>query len=111
MLDEEEFLSPYGIRSVSRWHEQHPYVVRVGGKEYQVSIGKEISDRLQRIFLRNETGRRPVFGGTEKFQKDPHWRDCNGPVDARAVVESGRDGILAVHGSINRASGPETVSL
>ena len=136
MLDEQEFLSPYGIRSVSRWHEQHPYVVRVAGKEYQVSyqpaesdsamfggnsnwrgpvwfpmnvlliralfqfhayygdsfrvecptgsgtlmtlfeVATEISDRLQRIFLRDEAGRRPVFGGTEKFQTDPHWRDC-----------------------------------
>ena len=39
-------------------------------------VAIEISDRLQRIFLRNEAGRRPVFGGTEKFQNDPHWRDC-----------------------------------
>ena len=39
-------------------------------------VAKELSDRLQRIFLRDETGRRPVFGGTEKFQQDPHWRDC-----------------------------------
>ena len=35
MLDEQEFLSPYGIRSLSRWHEQHPYVLHVGGKELQ----------------------------------------------------------------------------
>ena len=136
MLDEQEFLSPYGIRSVSRWHEQNPYVVHVGGKEYEVSyqpaesqsamfggnsnwrgpvwfpmnvlliralfqfhgyygdsfrvecptgsgrlmtlfeVATELSDRLQRIFLRDETGQRPVFGGTEKFQRDPHWRDC-----------------------------------
>jgi len=136
LLDEDEFLSPYGIRSVSRWHEQHPYVVRVGDKEYEVSyqpaesttamfggnsnwrgpvwfpmnvlliralnqfhayygdafqvecptgsgrmmtlleVGNEISERLQRIFLRDARGRRPVFGGTEKFQSDPHWRDC-----------------------------------
>jgi hypothetical protein len=136
MLDEQEFLSPYGIRSVSRWHEQHPYVVRVGEKDYEVSyqpaesdsgmfggnsnwrgpvwfpmnvlliralfqfyayygesfqvecptgsgrlmtlfeVGTEISERLQRIFLRDEIGRRPVFGGTTKFQHDPHWRDC-----------------------------------
>jgi hypothetical protein len=34
-----------------------------------------ISDRLTRIFLRDERGRRPVYGGTEKFQADPHWRD------------------------------------
>jgi len=142
MLDEREFFGPYGIRSVSRSHEQDPYVVRVGGKEYRVSylpaesdsgmfggnsnwrgpvwfpmnvllirslvefyayygdafrvecptgsgrlmtlfeVANEISDRLQRIFLREpstssgQAGRRPVFGGTEKFQTDPHWRDC-----------------------------------
>ena len=135
MLDEQEFLSPYGIRSVSRWHLQHPYAVQVGDTEYRVSyqpaesdsgmfggnsnwrgpvwfpmnalliralfqfyacygdafrvecptgsgrlmtlfeVAREISDRLQRIFVRDETGRRPVFGGTEKFQNDPHWRD------------------------------------
>jgi hypothetical protein len=38
-------------------------------------VSKEISDRLTRIFLRNEQGKRPVYGGTEKFQTDPHWRD------------------------------------
>jgi hypothetical protein len=38
-------------------------------------VSKEIADRLSRIFLRNEEGRRPVYGGTEKFQNDPHWRD------------------------------------
>jgi hypothetical protein len=38
---------------------------------YQVA--HEIANRLTRIFLRDETGRRPVFGGAEKFQKDPHW--------------------------------------
>ena len=38
-------------------------------------VSKEISDRLTRIFLRDEHGRRPVYGGTEKFQTDPHWRD------------------------------------
>ena len=38
-------------------------------------VSKEIADRLSRIFLRNERGRRPVYGGTEKFQSDPHWRD------------------------------------
>ena len=38
-------------------------------------VGKEIGDRLTRIFLRNERGRRPVFGGSEKFQNDPNWRD------------------------------------
>jgi hypothetical protein len=38
-------------------------------------VAKEIADRLSRIFLRNEQGKRPVYGGTEKFQNDSHWRD------------------------------------
>jgi hypothetical protein len=38
-------------------------------------VSKEIADRLTLIFLRDERGRRPVYGGTEKFQTDPHWRD------------------------------------
>src|SRR5262244_456878 len=38
-------------------------------------IAGEISERLTRIFLRDKDGRRPVFGGTEKFQTDPYWRD------------------------------------
>ena len=135
MLDENEFLSPYGIRSISKFHERHPYVFRVGGQEYRVDylpaesntgmfggnsnwrgpvwlpvnavlirallqfylyygdsfkiecptgsgrmmnlfeVSKEIADRLARIFLRDERGRRPVYGGTETFQSDPHWRD------------------------------------
>jgi Mannosylglycerate hydrolase MGH1-like glycoside hydrolase domain len=135
MLDENEFLSPYGIRSLSKFHEQHPYVLHVQGQEYRVDylpaesntgmfggnsnwrgpvwmpvnaliirallnfylyygdnfkiecptgsgklmnlfeVSKEISNRLTRIFLRDERGRRPVYGGTEKFQSDPFWRD------------------------------------
>src|SRR5262249_50952646 len=38
-------------------------------------VAQEITNRLARIFLRDETGRRPVFGGAEKMQGDPHWRD------------------------------------
>src|SRR6201997_3871133 len=38
-------------------------------------VSKEISDRLTRIFTRDEHGRRPVYGGSEKFQSDPFWRD------------------------------------
>jgi hypothetical protein len=38
-------------------------------------VASEISLRMSRIFLRNEDGRRPVHGGAEKFQHDPHWRD------------------------------------
>ena len=135
MLDENEFLSPYGLRSISKFHEQHPYVLQVGGQEYRVDylpaesntgmfggnsnwrgpvwmpvnvmliralqqfylyygdnfkiecptgsgqmmnlfeVSQEIADRLSRIFLRDEHGRRPVYGGSEKFQTDPYWRD------------------------------------
>jgi hypothetical protein len=38
-------------------------------------VAKEIVDRLARIFLRDRSGRRPVYGGAKKFQEDPHWRD------------------------------------
>ncbi len=38
-------------------------------------IAGEVSQRLTHIFLREESGRRPVFGGTEQFQHDPYWRD------------------------------------
>ena len=39
-------------------------------------VAGEIADRLARTFLRDPaTGRRPVFGGAEKFQTDPHFRD------------------------------------
>ena len=40
-----------------------------------LEVSREIADRLARIFLRNERGRRPVYGGADKFQSDPHWRD------------------------------------
>ena len=38
-------------------------------------VSKEIASRLTRIFLRDGNGKRAVYGGTEKFQSDPHWRD------------------------------------
>src|SRR5258708_26314737 len=38
-------------------------------------VARESSRRLTRIFLPDENGRRPVFGGASKFQDDPHWRD------------------------------------
>ena len=135
MLDENEFLSPYGIRSVSRYHLEHPFVFHVGSQEYKVQylpaesntgmfggnsnwrgpiwmpvnaliirgllnmypfygddfkvecptgsgnyvtlfeVAKEIARRLSSIFLRDANGNRPVYGGTKKFQEDPHWRD------------------------------------
>jgi hypothetical protein len=46
-----------------------------GKKMNLFEVAREISERLQRIFLRDANGRRPVFGGAEKFQTDPHWRD------------------------------------
>jgi hypothetical protein len=38
-------------------------------------VAREIAQRLASIFLRDATGRRPVYGGSAKFQQDPHWRD------------------------------------
>jgi hypothetical protein len=135
MLDENEFLGPYGIRALSRHHLEHPYVLSVQGREYRVGyvpgdsdsgmfggnsnwrgpvwmpvnqliirallqyfryygddflvecptgsgvmlnlfeVSREIARRLIRIFVRDESGRRPVFGGPGPFQDDPHWRD------------------------------------
>jgi hypothetical protein len=135
MLDEDEFLGPHGIRSISKFHEQHPYVFHTGGQEYRVDylpaesnsgmfggnsnwrgpvwmpvnvmilralqqfylyygdsfkiecptgsgkmmnlfeVSKEISNRLISTFTRDKDGKRPVYGGAEKFQTDPHWRD------------------------------------
>lgn len=135
MLDENEFLSPFGIRALSRYHLEHPYIFHVHGEEYRVQylpaesdsgmfggnsnwrgpiwmpvnaliirallsyylyygdnfkiecptgsgkmmnlfeVSKEIAARLTRIFLQDERGRRPVYGGAEKFQSDPHWRN------------------------------------
>jgi hypothetical protein len=133
MLDEREFLSPFGIRALSRVYRDHPFVFRVHGEEHRVcyepaeacsglfggnsnwrgpvwlpvnvliirallqffsfygdsfriecptgsgrmmnlfEVAGEITVRLMRIFLRDERGRRPVYGETEKFQTDPHW--------------------------------------
>jgi hypothetical protein len=135
MLDENEFLGPYGIRSLSKYHLEHPFVMHIGGQEYKVQylpaesntgmfggnsnwrgpvwmpvngliirgllqmypfygpdfkvecptgsgnymtlfeVAKEISDRLSKIFLRDENGKRPVYGGAKKFQEDPYWKD------------------------------------
>ena len=46
-----------------------------GNRMNLFEVAKEISRRLSGIFLRDASGRRPVYGGTEKFQNDPHWRD------------------------------------
>jgi hypothetical protein len=135
MLDESEFLGAHGIRAVSRYHAEHPYVFDIAGQEFRVDyepaeshtgmfggnsnwrgpvwfpmniviirglrqlheyygdelkvecptgsgnemnlqeVAHEIAGRLMAIFLRDDDGRRPVYGGIEPFQTDPHWRD------------------------------------
>jgi hypothetical protein len=54
MLDENEFLSPYGIRALSRYHAEHPYVFKAGGKEYRVNYIPVESD--SGMFGGNPTG-------------------------------------------------------
>ena len=135
MLDENEFLGQYGIRSLSRYHLDHPFSFWVGSQEYKVQylpaesntgmfggnsnwrgpvwmpvnaliirsllnlyafygedfkvqcpsgsgrymtlfeVAEELQRRLAATFLRGGDGRRPVYGGTKKFQEDPYWRD------------------------------------
>jgi len=135
MLDENEFFSPYGIRALSRYHNDHPYVIQTGGQEHRVNylpaesdtgmfggnsnwrgpiwmpvnallirallsyyayygdsfkiecptgsgklmnlfqVARELANRLSAIFLRDKWGRRPVYGGTVKFQTDPNWKN------------------------------------
>jgi hypothetical protein len=135
MLDETEFLSKYGVRALSRYHLENPYMLKLGGTDYSVQyqpaesnsglfggnsnwrgpiwfpvnyliveslqqfhhyygddftvecptgsgeyltlngIATHLSRRLSSIFLRDEQGRRPVFGDQDLFQNDPHWRD------------------------------------
>src|SRR4029078_11820041 len=133
MLDEKEFLSDYGIRSLSRYHNEHPFVIFVGGQKFTVNylpaesdtgmfggnsnwrgpiwmpvngliirallqyfnyygdsfkvefptrsgkylnlyqVAEQIAGRLANIFLKDENGHRPVYGGSIKFQEDPNW--------------------------------------
>jgi len=48
---------------------------RLGQIDESVEVAREIANRLARIFLRDKSGRRPVYGGIEKFQTDPNWKD------------------------------------
>jgi hypothetical protein len=135
MLDENEFLSEFGIRSVSKYHREKPYTFPVAGQAHTISyqpaesesglfggnsnwrgpiwfpinyllieslqkfnhyygdslkvqcptgsgrmmtlgeVAAEISRRLIKLFLRNDQGERPIYGGLRVFQDDPHWRD------------------------------------
>jgi hypothetical protein len=72
MLDENEFLSPYGIRALSRFHAEHPYVFRVGDQEYKVSYVPGESD----------TG---MFGGNSNW-RGPIWMPVNALI-IRALLQ------------------------
>jgi hypothetical protein len=135
MLDETEFLSDYGVRSLSKFHEHNPYVLQLDGTIHSVNyepaesktemfggnsnwrgpvwfpvnyllieslqkfdyyygddfkiefptgsermltlwqVAQELEKRLTKIFLRDESNKRPVYGATEKFHTDENWRD------------------------------------
>ena len=49
---------------------------RDGGPVVPITLASEIANRMISIFKRGQNGRRPCFGVYEKFQTDPHWRDC-----------------------------------
>ena len=59
MLDEAEFLSPYGIRSVSKYHEEHPYVFTANGEEYRVDY--EPAESTTGLFGGNSNWRGPIW--------------------------------------------------
>ena len=59
MLDEEEFLSPYGIRALSRYHKDHPYVLSLMGQEYRVDY--EPAESSTGLFGGNSNWRGPIW--------------------------------------------------
>jgi hypothetical protein len=72
MLDEQEFLSPYGIRALSRYHADHPYVFHVGSQEYRVAYLPAESDS-------------GMFGGNSNW-RGPIWMPVNGLI-IRALLQ------------------------
>lgn len=135
VLDPDEFLSPYGVRALSKYHAEHPYVLDLDGTRHTIAyqpaespsalfggnsnwrgpiwfpvnyllieslqqfhhyygddfkveyptasghyltlneIANELARQLIRIFVRDDIGRRAVFGDQQLFQYDSHWRD------------------------------------
>jgi hypothetical protein len=76
MLDENEFLSPYGIRAVSRVHRDHPYILRTNGTEYRVDY--EPGESSTGLFGGNSNWRGPIwfpvnFLLIESLQKFHHY--------------------------------------
>jgi Glycosyl hydrolase family 63 C-terminal domain len=59
MLDPNEFLSPYGIRSVSRYHLDHPYVLEIGGQQW--SVNYEPAESQTALFGGNSNWRGPIW--------------------------------------------------
>jgi len=59
MLDEEEFLSPYGVRGVSKFHRDHPYVLNLNGQSYRVDY--EPGESQTSLFGGNSNWRGPVW--------------------------------------------------
>src|SRR6202044_3791706 len=59
MLDENEFLSPNGIRGISRYHKDHPFVLQADGQEYNVSY--ETAESTSNLFGGNSNWRGPVW--------------------------------------------------
>ncbi len=76
MLDEQEFLSPYGIRALSRYHHEHPYTLVVNGTEYRVNY--EPAESTLGLFGGNSNWRGPVWFPVnylliESLQKFHHY--------------------------------------